>query len=64
MEVSHTKYKISVHSIPLCTIATVTEVTTSECFYQGIMSYGHSGASGMRAEFLKMGNTQHLHTLT
>ena len=34
------KYKISVHSnFALFTIATVTEVTISDPFYQGIMSF-------------------------
>ena len=52
MEVSHTKYKISVHSnIALFTIATITEVTISDSFYHEFL-YAlnhHSGASGMRA---------------
>ena len=40
MEVSATKYKISVHSnIALFTIATVTEVKISDSFYKGITSF-------------------------
>ena len=65
------KYKISVHSnIALFTIATVTEVTISiRLFLSGDYEFlcalnCHSGASGMRAEFLKKGNTQHVYTLT
>ena len=70
MEVSHMKYKISVYSnIALFTIATVTEVTISESFYQGITSfYVHYMAIQVQVvsklNFTHMGNTQHVHTVT
>ena len=63
MEVSHTKYKILF--TPILPIATVTEVTISESFYQGITSfYVHYMAIQVQVvsklNFTNMGNTQHV----